>query len=442
MTDFTEKNVEYWSAHVAFQPFVSRGLVDFAIFDATKDTQLELRVSRTTLKPGELANPICIIANYLFDTLHHDLFQIDQRCIKEGLISVGSSRDVEPNPLDPEIITRLDNHFKYEVAHPNASEKDISSAIMEWYLQYFISKSCSATILVPIGALHVLERLSALSSGKALILSADKGSTSPDHFCGLNDPHIAIHGSFSVMVNYHAIGVYAALCGGFAIHSPQEEASLTVSMFILPERACDSKLDCTSILSEELDRLYAQRLVAFPKLKAAFNDWITAFGPNDFFVMQKALKEEVNLRSIKSVLALLKLSNWDPDVFYKYRDVLLESTPSSSSKLKKDIRTGIAQIWRKYYALDKEKDIAFELGRLCYGMQDYDLALDFYRESIQELGKHHVTSHNMGLCYYNKHQLDLAVERFAEAHELNTSYQKAITWLQRVRKEQIAVHDS
>nr|CCA13874.1 conserved hypothetical protein [Albugo laibachii Nc14] len=441
MTDFTEKNVNYWREHVALQPFVKRGLVDFAIFDATKDTELQLRISCTTVKPGELINPICIIANYLFDTLHHDLFQIDQSCIKEGLISVGSSRDIELNPLDPEIITRLDNQFKYEIARPEAGKRDISSAIMEWYLRYFTQKSCPATILIPIGALDVLERLNALSSGKALILSADKGSTCPDHFRGLNDPHIAVHGSFSVMVNYHAIGIYAALLGGFAIHSPQEEASLTVSIFVLPQRSSDFNFCTTILLSEELDHLNAHRKAAFPKLKAAFNEWITAFGPNDFFVIQKALKEEVNLRSVKSVLALLKLSNWDPDVFYKYRDVLLESSPASSSKMKSDVRAGISHLWKKYYALDKEKDIAFELGRLCYGMQDYDLALNFYRASIQELGKHHVTSHNMGLCYYNKHQLDLAAERFGEAHELNASYQKAITWLERVRKEQTAVRD-
>lgn len=37
------------------------------------------------------------------------------------------------------------------------------------------------------------------------------------------DPHIAVHGSFSVMVNYHAIGAYFTSRGGFALHNPQEE---------------------------------------------------------------------------------------------------------------------------------------------------------------------------------------------------------------------------
>ena len=46
------------------------------------------------------------------------------------------------------------------------------------------------------------------------------------------DPHVAIHGSFSVMVNYHAIGLYCTSRAGFVLHDPQEEASLKVSVLV------------------------------------------------------------------------------------------------------------------------------------------------------------------------------------------------------------------
>lgn len=39
--------------------------------------------------------------------------KVDQGQLKEGLISVGSTRSEEPDPLEPEIIQRLDNKFKY-----------------------------------------------------------------------------------------------------------------------------------------------------------------------------------------------------------------------------------------------------------------------------------------------------------------------------------------
>lgn len=55
------------------------------------------------------------------------------------------------------------------------------------------------------------------------MISGDKGNNNPEQFRGLMDPHIAVHGSFSVMVNYHAIGAYFTSRGGFALHNPQEE---------------------------------------------------------------------------------------------------------------------------------------------------------------------------------------------------------------------------
>lgn len=39
--------------------------------------------------------------------------------------------------------------------------------------------------------------------------------------------------------------------------------------------------------------------------------------------MQKCIKEDSVSPTLKSVVALLKLGDWDPDVFYKFRDVIL-----------------------------------------------------------------------------------------------------------------------
>jgi len=49
------------------------------------------------------------------------------------------------------------------------------------------------------------------------------------------DPHVAVHGSFSVMVNYHAIGLYCTSRLGFVLHDPQEEASLKVSVLVFTD---------------------------------------------------------------------------------------------------------------------------------------------------------------------------------------------------------------
>lgn len=445
MTDFTEQNFNFWKTHPALAPFVARGIVDFALFDATKDTELRLFCAQTTVSAtAPLANPLCVIANYLFDTLHHDLFQVDRGELKQGLISVGSKRAHEPDPLDPEIIKRLANLFQYVPIPPDfyGPAQPHLNNILQWYRTYFsgssssaTSPSSSATVLVPIGALSALERLSALSSSRLVVLSGDKGNSNPEHFRGVSDPHIAVHGSFSVMVNYHAIGLYFASRGGFALHSAQEDASLKVSLFVLPGSSATNASDASLLRGDGLDRVCDARSRAFPHLTVAFDDEIASFGPNDFFVLQKAMKEDAKAPTLKAVLALLKLSWWDPDMFYKFRDVLLDHAPASPLKLQRDVCDGIPRVWRNYYALDKEKDIAFEVGRLYYGLRDYDRALAFYTLSAREMGAHHVTSHNMGLCHYSKRQLALAAACFEEAYALNSSYQKAATWLQRVRRE-------
>ena len=47
------------------------------------------------------------------------------------------------------------------------------------------------------------------------------------------------------------------------------------------------------------------------------------------------------------------------------------------------------------------QDVAFEIGRFYYGIREYENALGFYRDSSENVGQHHVTFHNMGLCYYS-----------------------------------------
>lgn len=76
MTDFTEKNIEYWQKHAVLKKYFDQGVLDCGIFNAVTDTEIHLRMSNKVLGPGSCKNPIVIVANYLFDTLYHDIFQV------------------------------------------------------------------------------------------------------------------------------------------------------------------------------------------------------------------------------------------------------------------------------------------------------------------------------------------------------------------------------
>ncbi|GMH64023.1 hypothetical protein TrLO_g8109 [Triparma laevis f. longispina] len=447
MTDFTESNFNFWMTHPMLAPYVESGQLDFAIFDAVNDTKIDLHFAKKSIsRENPTGNPICVVANYLFDTLCHDIFQVKEGDLKEGLISVGSSRKEEPDPLDPEIIKNFNNLYKYENIETNyysdgedADDGIHLERILAWYKDYFGNNDPSeigASVLFPIGALRALKHLSAMSTGRAFVISGDKGNNNVDQFRGLMDPHIAVHGSFSLMVNYHAIGAYFTSRGGFALHNPQEEASLKVSCFVLPGvNNVGDEEGVAPFMGEGMERLDTERSRKFPRLRQAFNDYAESFGPNDFFIMQKSVKEDAPNPTLKSVVALLKLGDWDPDVFYKFRDTILNQVGTASSKLRNDLCRGIPRIWENYYQLDKEKDVAFEIGRFFYGIRDFAKALRYYTISSETIGEHHVTFHNMGLCFYSLHMPQDAAEHFQKSINLNANYAKAQSWLQKVQKE-------
>jgi len=444
MTDFTENNFKFWRDHPSLKQYFQSGHLDAGIFDAVNDRTITLWRSKKVLGPGVSKNPLCIVANYLFDTLYHDIFQVDGGELKEGLISVGSKRKEEPDPLEPDIIKRLDNRFQYVPITPDYyldedGDEVHFRRILRWYHEHFRTNPAGASLLLPIGALRALRRLAAFSNGSALVISGDKGNNNPEHFTGLMDPHIAVHGSFSLMVNYHAIGMWFTSRGGFTLHNPQEEASLKVSCFVLTAGAeadkevkaeQDSDWLGLAITSKDYDRS-----LDFPHLKVAFNDAVDLFGPNDFFVLQKCLKEDAPNPPLKALVALLKLGDWDPDVFFKFRDAILNQVPNCGPKLRNDLCRGIPRVWSNYYMLDTDKDIAFEIGRFYYGIREYGEALKYYQESSRSVGQHHVTFHNEGLCFYSQGQLEEALERFQMSVSLNGEYEKAKSWIEKVQKE-------
>ena len=439
MTDFTESNFSFWRNHPSLKKYFDSGQLDAGIFDAVEDSSIHLWKAGITLGPGSCKNPVCVVANYLFDTLYHDIFQVDGGVLKEGLISVGTKRAEEPDPLDPEIIQRMDNKFKYSPISPlsyypsEEGDEEHFKRILAWYQDFYKNSAAGASLLLPVGAMRALRRLGAISNNKMLVISGDKGNNHPEQFVGLMDPHIALHGSFSLMVNYHAIGAWFTSKGGFALHNPQEEASLKVSCFLLDSSlAAEGDNNWLGNSLKEKDELRSSK---YPHLSRAFADHVNDFGPNDFFVLQKSIKEDSPNPPLRTVVALLKLGDWDPDVFFKFRDCILNHAPSCDQKLRNDLCRGIPRVWSNYYMMDMEKDIAFEIGRYYYGIRDYSNALYYYTVSSETVGLHHVTFHNQGLCHYSLGQLDTALGLFKEALALNFDYEKARSWIEKVERE-------
>lgn len=227
---------------------------------------------------------------------------------------------------------------------------------------------------------------------------------------GLRDPHIAVHGSFSLMVNYEAICQYMEFAGGFSLRTAYQDGF---------------KVVC-SILGAGKHSL--------PELNLAFQTGMQYFGPDNFSTLQRTIKSEVTSPSVKMVISLLRLSGHDPDIFYKFKHHLLDKVcfPNASDKLQKDIKQDLIKVYENYYVLSKHKDVAFEIGRMFMSLKDYRGAMPFFRDSLDQCGDHHVTHYNLGLCFNYVDDFEEALKCFNRSLELSQMYPEAIEWKRRV----------
>jgi len=366
---------------------------------------------------------------------------------------------------DPDIIEHLSNEFTYRPVttstnKPYYSDSVHASSILNWYMDKFSLDDPAhfgASFLLPIGPIRLLEKMATFTTDKLFVMTGDKGITDPEtSMRGLTDPHLAIHGSFSMMVNYHSIGSYAISKGGFALYNQANESSLKICCFLIPAADDDGPYNSNNnnknksstfnfekprngdflAASDTAHRLQIEQY--FPNLLQSFQDNVESFGSNDFFVLQKCLQEETNHISLASIISLLKLSNWDTDIFCKFREIIIRDTPNAGIKLRMDFVQCIPMLWRNHFALDpKEKrdDLAFDIGRILYSLCNYREALVYYQLSEAHAGPHHVTFYNMGLCYYALKDFTQAMKYFSDSHSLDKTYQKALDWIQKIREE-------
>ncbi len=82
----------------------------------------------------------------------------------------------------------------------------------------------------------------------------------------MRDPHVAVHGSFSFMVNFHAVKVYVSNRGGFSLATPFLDGFKCAAFLV-------------GFGEDEL-----------PELQYAWKDTMDTFGPDNFSTLQRCIK--------------------------------------------------------------------------------------------------------------------------------------------------------
>jgi tetratricopeptide (TPR) repeat protein len=394
MTDFAQGTLDYWQAHPSLRPFVEAGQLDFARFDAGSDCELALSHAGEILAPGTVKNPLVVLANYFFDGIPQDAFAIQDGQLYESLITVTSSQE-EHDLSDPDLLNRVDIAYEHRPVDGDYYDDPDCDRILAEYQR----RLPNTALLFPCAAIRCIRDLGRLSGGRLLLLSADKGYSREGDLLGRAEPAINVHGSFSMMVNYHALGQYVCHQGGQALGTDRRHNSLNVSAFVLgaaPNNAIETR--------------------------QAYAAAIDQFGPDDFFTLKKGIEKLYDNLTLPQMLAYLRLSRWDASILLGCFPTLLEWVDSLSEPERQELYGVIRRVWDVYYPIGEKLDLAFYLGMLLYGMAYYPEAIEFFGHSLRLYGPDASSAYNIGMCHYNLRQLEAALAWVDQALELDPAF--------------------
>ncbi len=378
LTDVVDDNLDRLRQHPALRPLVEAGLVDFARYDAGVDSEIALTTSGQVLAPGTVANPLAVIANYVFDGIPQDCFTIRSGRLHESLVSLtlpepAGSPQTETDLDDPALLERLELDWQHrEVSPPYYGAEDLDRILAE-----YSAELPETSVLFPVAALRCLRNLERLSGGRLLLLSGDKGSSGAAALAGRAEPRLTLHGSFSLSVNYHAIGRWFAHQGGELLSASSESANLNVS---------------AGLLGTPADGWVETRL--------AFEEAIERRGPDDFFSVKKGIEATYESWSLERLLGWLRLSGWDHNVFLGCFPVLLQRIGEAPGTYGEELARAARRIWETYFPLPEPWDLAFHLGVLLLAVARPAEAIDFFLHSLRLYGREPTTTFNLALCHH------------------------------------------
>jgi tetratricopeptide (TPR) repeat protein len=400
MSDFTERNLESCRTHPSFQPFIEKGVLDFARFDVERDRELKLTQSGETIFALNLRNPLVVIANYLFDSIPQDAFLISGGELFETLITLTALE--EENDLDdPEMLSRVELSYDYNRVNGNYYEHASWNRILLDYKQRLRDTS----FLFPTAALQCVRNLRRLSRGRMLLLSGDRGySDDQALLAGKGAPAMAVHGSFSMMVDYQIIGEYCRQLGGQVLHPGGRAKSLNISAFMFGEPAGK-----------------------FVETRQAYAEAIDKFGPDDFFTLKEGIADVYDALTLDQILAFLRLSCWDFKRFHECLPALKKHLPEMTDLQKQQLHEAVVKVWDSYLPIGEQNDLAFELGTVLLELDYYAEALELLQRSVDLYGMAPGTAYNIGVCCYGLGQMDEALSYVDLALESDPQFEAAIT---------------
>jgi hypothetical protein len=290
----------------------------------------------------------------VFDGIPQDCFRLQGGRLHEGRARLTSERaPADREPADAIASVRL--AFDYEPVVTSCYEDPEWNRILASYDAW----PGDATFLFPCAALACVKHLAELSGDRLLLLSADKGFASVESLAGRDAVSLNVHGSFSLPVNYHAIGEYVTGRGGRFFTTSHVDTSLAIVAGLLGEAG-----------------------VGYPETRLAYDEFIEAQAPDDFHTLKKVLTGVYERCTLDQLIAILRFSGWDHTVFLHSVEPLRRSIETADAAERSTIASALDNVWEHHFPLREAGNVALHIGTLFLDLEQHRDALVYARRAL------------------------------------------------------------
>jgi hypothetical protein len=371
LTDIAGRNLDFWRRHPQLQPYLQTEKLALSVYDPAKDPGITLDGSGRLLAPGDLKNPLVVLANYFFDSIPQDVFSISNGMLMEGLVTLETTQpglDPGAPAFLPGIRARFHQRFAPAEYYPDPTANEV--------LRGYARTLNETTLQMPCGALEVIHRLSELSGRRLLLVTGDRGYFRAEDLRGRGEPEINLHGGVvSMQVNFHALAEYFRLLGGQAFHAAHRAEGLVISAFLLGS----------------LPGSYGET-------RLAFEEAVEQAGPDDFFMLKKAVEGQYAEFTLEQILAYVRLSGYDATIFTGCVPALLRQIDPADLTQGELVYAVVERVRAGYYPIGEEINLFKLLAKVFIAISAYEDAMGCLKEAAAWYPADAETGEMMSVC--------------------------------------------
>ncbi len=411
------KGLKFLSLQPQLLPYFSSGRLRLSLFDISTDLRPNAWPEPSARPEGPSSNPVFVVTNYVLDSLPYDLVRFYQDSMTLGCATV-SVRGLKEGQ-DPRRVEDLGEKIKLTF---NYRADQMSTLTEEWRTVLGRYKGFVDTYFpFPTGSMKFLDRLRGWSEIGAVLLVADKAFVNESQLRDLEEPELVPHGGgFSFNANVHALGWLAEEWGGLGWHTSARDGTLDLSHLIVPAVG-------TAFPQNFMEMGY--------RMKS-----LEAFHAVDRFRIKESVDEAIGRPSLRLSLDLLRLAGFDPQVFYELSDHILiglddeEIEEEAMAELESVLHRCLVAV----FPVGEDVDMAFEIGRVAYRIENYVLSHQAFELSLEQFGPDPKTYFNIGLGWFYRQNWKKAEQAFAQALMFDPDYRDAEAWVEKTRRHILA----